>query len=1065
MASSVTVVVTTRDSAATIARCLLALLEQTQVPEIIVVDNHSTDETVRIAKALGCRVIVSGDERSRQRNVGAREADTEWLLFLDADMICGPRVVEACLEAGRAGSDAATIPQLATGVGWLARSRAFEKQLYVGRSEMEAPRFFSTRVFLDLGGYDEDLVAGEDWDIAQRCRAAGVKVGSIGEPITHLDGRMRLIDTYRKFRYYAPSLRRYRRKYKELAGSHMSPIRPALLRGWRGFLRHPALAAGIAALKGAELLGFLTGKDALRSAKDALRRGLDQLLRSASSVGEGEGQGAERSRAAAAVPYVVIVLAAAATLLSWYRGHQLLWGADTNMPLSLRTVGQYFHVTDATLGSPDARKLPYAYPVALILWLWGKAHIPYSAAVVQHLGTFGLLAISGCAMYAFLRRFLPRLAPFACLGGALFFMFNLFSLIAMWTPLSNLVFHYSLLPVVMLAWVGALRRASPLWGLGAAAIWTLTLTPAYITTPVAVTDVVLLGGIAVVELRRATGGRRRLMIGTTAGAIVGAWLVFNLFWILPLTQYTGVETTRGLSAGRSTELFALNSTTFTHALRLSGYWGLTSSYQGSPYFPWASTYTSGWGALAGFALPLLAFLGLAFSLLQWFTSDRMCRSCGSRQPFDWSLRRRRVCAACGESAPAKPRMDDTSRYLVFFGLLLVVACVLMTGPNPPFGFVKTWAMTRTGLFSAFRSVYQRFGEYAALAYAPLVAAGLSFAMAVTRARIKAPDAGAMSKAVGFGLGLIVALLLALPMWAGSLYDRSGVIPSKRIDVPSDYTRVGDFLSGRSGDFEVLPVPRGPSAVITLRWHGGSEGFLGVDPLKLLTNKPLLVGDASAPYLDRLAVRAVHGGSRGLAALRFLDTRFIVVHEDADRSYLSGQAGWQGLAVHEVDRLLQRTAGIRLVMDTPHLRVYEVLGWRPSRVFAVHGYSGRSIYDMPASDIDDLGYRVTSPGRIEIETESLQTGDIVVLNAPFDQKWEATSGELVNVAPGLIGYRFSDPRDAVTVRNSVERRFPILLAFSGMALGATVLLFVGLLIVRRRPQRSGNHRGGTERVDG
>lgn len=56
------------------------------VDEIIVVDNGSEDDTVKIAKEFGCRVISSADSQLDEgRNLYLEEAKEDWIFVLDAD--------------------------------------------------------------------------------------------------------------------------------------------------------------------------------------------------------------------------------------------------------------------------------------------------------------------------------------------------------------------------------------------------------------------------------------------------------------------------------------------------------------------------------------------------------------------------------------------------------------------------------------------------------------------------------------------------------------------------------------------------------------------------------------------------------------------------------------------------------------------------------------------------------------------------------------------------------------------------------------------------------------------
>lgn len=55
--------------------------------EVLLIDTGSTDQTIKIAKKFGARVVSykSGKTFSDWRNKGAREAKGEWILYIDAD--------------------------------------------------------------------------------------------------------------------------------------------------------------------------------------------------------------------------------------------------------------------------------------------------------------------------------------------------------------------------------------------------------------------------------------------------------------------------------------------------------------------------------------------------------------------------------------------------------------------------------------------------------------------------------------------------------------------------------------------------------------------------------------------------------------------------------------------------------------------------------------------------------------------------------------------------------------------------------------------------------------------
>ena len=253
--------VPTRNSRRTIETCLVSVREQEYRDiELVVVDNGSDDGTFELAQAHADIAIRSGNERSAQRNRGAQLAHGDYLLFIDSDMSLRPDVVSQCLTAlDLAGASAAVVPEVSVGRGFWANCRALERSCYLGDDLVEAPRFFTRRAFESVGGFDEDLIAFEDWDLSIRL-ASESRFPRANAWIVHDEGRLRLLGCLAKKRYYAGSLLAFWRKHGINGLRRANSIaRPAFARNWRKLARHPLLAIGIIVLKSLEVAAALVG--------------------------------------------------------------------------------------------------------------------------------------------------------------------------------------------------------------------------------------------------------------------------------------------------------------------------------------------------------------------------------------------------------------------------------------------------------------------------------------------------------------------------------------------------------------------------------------------------------------------------------------------------------------------------------------------------------------------------------------------------------------------------------------------------------------------------------------
>lgn len=96
---SIDYIVPTWNSESTLELALSSIRQYGRPNRIIVVDKHSTDRTTAIAGEYGCDIISSGMTLGAARRLGAREARTDLVAFVDSDVELLPEweeVLQAC---------------------------------------------------------------------------------------------------------------------------------------------------------------------------------------------------------------------------------------------------------------------------------------------------------------------------------------------------------------------------------------------------------------------------------------------------------------------------------------------------------------------------------------------------------------------------------------------------------------------------------------------------------------------------------------------------------------------------------------------------------------------------------------------------------------------------------------------------------------------------------------------------------------------------------------------------------------------------------------------------------
>lgn len=200
MIPGLSIIIPTYNGAQRIQNTLRAIEDQTvQEIEVIVVVDGSTDNTIELLKNSRLQFaifkILSQENRGRAavRNRGAKEASGDLLIFYDDDMrpvgdsirkhiefhqsiqyaICGGnqledlKVLKTDIQRYKAYLSRKWTAKYCDGLNELS-----DNDLFLTAANMSVPK----KLFLELGGFDEQLNDAEDYEFAARALSKGVPV-------------------------------------------------------------------------------------------------------------------------------------------------------------------------------------------------------------------------------------------------------------------------------------------------------------------------------------------------------------------------------------------------------------------------------------------------------------------------------------------------------------------------------------------------------------------------------------------------------------------------------------------------------------------------------------------------------------------------------------------------------------------------------------------------------------------------------------------------------------------------------------------------------------------------
>jgi len=256
----VSIIVPAYNAEKTIGKFINSILNQTYPNiELIIVNDGSNDRTKEIvkdfiekSKEFNIKLVDQENQgMTRARNNGYKQSQGEYVWFLDSDMELpiGNEIEKCVKKCEKEGWDGLMIPERSQGSGLWAKCRGFEKILNDDDIYKNAVRFMRRYIPENIGLYDSELTAAEDFEFHNRAMSAGFKTTLIKDIFIYHYEVESVKKMIKKAYNYGKTMPLYIKKYPKESFQQFFILRPSYLKNWKKFLKNPLLGLGLLFMK------------------------------------------------------------------------------------------------------------------------------------------------------------------------------------------------------------------------------------------------------------------------------------------------------------------------------------------------------------------------------------------------------------------------------------------------------------------------------------------------------------------------------------------------------------------------------------------------------------------------------------------------------------------------------------------------------------------------------------------------------------------------------------------------------------------------------------------------
>jgi glycosyltransferase involved in cell wall biosynthesis len=580
----VSIIIPTRNSEDTIASCLRSIKAQTYDNiETIVVDNYSQDRTVAIAKRFGAKVFLKGPERAAQVNLGVTYAKGKYVYRVDSDFELEPDVVKEAVEKSESlGYDGVLIHNTSDPtISFWAKVRKMERDSYRQDEIHVATRFCKKKVFGSLCGFDDSLVAGDDYDFQNRLVEGGYKIGRIKAQETHIGEPRNITEVVRKHYYYGKNIRPFIQKNPKKALTQLGPARPSVAARLLTFSNKPVLIAGFLLY---QFIRYFAATAGLISAVlfPTISAPTVQI-----KPPEKQGWIGKIGNRRTIILIVLSFLLLNLRVLFWFQPGYVLSHGDFRFPLN---AGAFLHhalepVNQIDFGIPSVYAPRILDPFTDILLL--LEYLGAAAWIAELLAAYVAYVVVSLLVFVLVRRLTG--SSVAAFAGAFFFTTNTFLVVDEGQiAIGYMDLALALLPSIV-AFVEALHRNSYRFALMAGLLFCFSFSfyPNYRQVLQAIASIAVFSIFYLLK-DRVTASKLRIK-----AKLLGAFAIAGgaaSSWVIALAAISYGSFQAAFNQAYAPQLYLSFHPSLFDTFRLIAKWSFYSEALGRPYIPYSSIY-------------------------------------------------------------------------------------------------------------------------------------------------------------------------------------------------------------------------------------------------------------------------------------------------------------------------------------------------------------------------------------------------------------------------------------------------------------------------------------------